>query len=169
MALAFSHFEITLALADKGGNVSHKTFVCNPANVPDYTGADTARTWLHTNYPNLTNGVVISSRLQEVFQETAISLAAATENENKALISVQLNGRVEKSNLEIPQAKDALFLGSSGAAYNQVDITNTALLAFVSQYHTTGYFFISDGESVALNPNGGILSGKRIHSKNSNG
>jgi len=170
MALVTEGFEVTITVADNGDNRSTLTYVCDPANVPDFATAQTARLAVITALNGVTDAVIVGTTLKEVQYEDAIVLPAAlVENENKASVTVQILGQNKKANIKIPAATPTIFNGASGASANQIDVTDALLISYVAMFRAAGYFTLSDGEKVAESPNNGIVVGKRISAKNNNG
>lgn len=170
MALVSTGFEITASLTDNGGNVSTLTYICDPAVVTDYTEALTARALLATNLNSVTDSTIGKMTIKEVFEEDAfVYPPALVENENKASITVALVGKAQKGNIQIPAPIDGMFIGTAGPTHNVVNTGNASLATYVSMFHPTGPFFISDGDKIATTPNNGMLKGKRISAKNNNG
>lgn len=172
MALVTQGFEITVTVQDNGKGKSTLTYVCDPATVPDYATAQTARGAVVSALSDIIQGVIVGTTLKEVQYENAIVFPASNiEIENKASITVQINGQNRKANLTVPTVSPAIFNGASGASADQVDVTDLFLEAYVDLFrHTTGYFYVSRDLHVADSPNGnGIVVGKRISAKNNNG
>lgn len=171
MALVTEGFEIMITVADNGNNRGTYTFICDPANVPDFATAQTARTSIRTAFDALTQAVIVGTRLTEVQYEDAIVYPASlVELENKASITYQILGQNKKGNLKIPAPIPTLFIGSAGNAANQVNVVEPLLTTYVGNFFSAGYFTISDGEKIAQDPNGnGVIVGKRISAKNNNG
>lgn len=171
MTLVTEGFEVQISVVDNGNNRGTYTFICDPANVPDFATAQTARTSIRSAFDALTQAVVVGTRLTEVQYEDAIVYPTSlVELENKASITYQILGKNKKGNLKIPAPIPALFQGDAGDAANQVDVTAPLLTTYMGNFFTAGYFTISDGEKVAQSPNSnGVLKGKRISAKNNNG
>lgn len=167
MALVVEGFEITLTAADQGDNRVTKTYVCDPSVVTDLTLAETARAALAAAWVNVSEAVIVGMTIKQIFFEDAITLPTGNvENENKASITSQILGKNKKANIKIPAPVIGLFNGATGAAANQVDVTDAALLVYLTQFTDTNPFLISDGEKLAqAQP----LVGKRISAKNNNG
>lgn len=171
MTLVTEGFEISITLMDNGGNKSTMQFVCDPANVTNYADAQTARTAMISALGGISQSVIVGTALKEIQYEDAIVYPASlVENENKASITLQILGKNKKANIRIPAPEPVIFNGLSGGGANQVDTTQALVTTLAGMFHATGYFLISDGEKVALSPNGnGVVVGKRISAKNNNG
>ena len=170
MALVTEGFEISVTVQDNGKGRSTLTYICDPLTVPDFATAQTARTAIVTALGNVTEGIIVGTSLKEIQYENAIVYPASNiEIENKASVSLQIEGKNKKANIRIPAVSPGLFNGLSGAAADQIDVGNAALIIYVGNFLPSGYFTISDGEKVATSPANGIIVGKRISAKNNNG
>lgn len=171
MSLVTEGFEITVTVADNGNNRGTLTFVCDPATVPDFATAQTARTSIVSALDTITQAVIVGTTLKEVqYEDTIVYPASLVELENKASITFQILGQNNTGNLKIPAPIPTLFNGTAGKAANQVDVTNAALTTYVGNFFTAGYFTIARGQKIAQNPNtNGVIVGKRISAKNNNG
>jgi hypothetical protein len=88
--------------------------------------------------------------------------------EEKAVLTLQLETAGKKATFTIPAPKDTLFVAASGPNYNVVDGADSAIVALVGDFLTTGgSFYISDGETVA--DTGGFIKGRRTHRASSKG
>lgn len=171
MALQTQGFEVILSLIDNSGNKVTKTYQCNPATVTDLTTAQAARAALIAAMANVSDMELVGTRLTEIQYEDAIVYPASlVEAENKASLTCQILGQNKKANLKIPAPNPNIFVGLSGSAANQIDVTDPALIAYVALFDSTGEFLVSDGEQIDTTVNGsGIIVGKRISAKNNNG
>lgn len=171
MALVLEGFEITISVVDNGGNKGTYKFVCDPANVPDFETAQTARTAIVTAFDAVTQCTIVGTSLKEIQYEDAIVYPlAGVELEDKASVTYQILGKNKKGNFKIPSPIPSMFVGAAGEAANQVDVQNPALTIYAGNFSSTGYFLISDGEKIADDPNNnGLIVGKRISAKNNNG
>jgi len=171
MAIVTEGFEITVSVADNGGNVSTLTYVCDPVTVVDFATAQTAEISIRGALAAVTDSVVVGSSIKEKRYNNAIVLpATGVQNENKASVTLQIEGQNKKANMKIPAPKATLFNGTSGEAADQIDVTDALLTTYFGNFLPAGYFTLSDGEKVSTDPNGnGIIVGKRIHAKNNNG
>ncbi|AXF52326.1 MAG: hypothetical protein [Circular genetic element sp.] len=172
MALVTEGFEVVLSVQDNGKGKSNLTYVCDPAIVTDFATAQAARAAAAAALANVIQGVIVGTRLTEVqFEDSIVYPVSNIEIENKASVTVQLDGLNKKGNLKIPTVSPAIFIGNSGVAADQVDVLDPFLVAYVDLFrNTTGQFYIATDQKVADTPNGnGIVVGKRISSKNNNG
>ncbi len=171
MALVLEGFEVTISVVDNGGNKGTYTFVCDPATVPDFETAQTARTAIVTAFGTVTQCAIVGTSLKEIqYEDSIVYPPTGVELEDKASITYQILGKNKKGNFKIPSPIPSIFVGSAGEAANQVDVKNPALTTYAGNFGDTGYFVISDGEKISDNPNGnGLIVGKRISAKNNNG
>lgn len=167
MAIVSEGYELVVNLADNGGKpYGQKTYALvdtDPETVPAVV------TSILGKLAAVTDSVVAGYRLAEVFVNDALALpAAGVQNENQALITATLVGRPNDSaSISIPAAKIGIFTNTSGKGANIVDMSDTALVAYLGIFDPTGgnEAYISDGDQiVALSG-----SGHRRHVKNSNG
>lgn len=172
MALALEAWRLTVTLVDSSiENQSTLIYTLNPATVTDYATAVTARTAILAALANVTDAVVKAHRLNEVYAETG-SLAPATvcEVENIALLNLQIDGEpLKTATVKIPAATADIFVAPGGPSRNVVDPTDADLIVYAELFNTGAECTVSDGESTEAGSTGGILNGKRIHRKNSNG
>lgn len=172
MAIITTGFEVTITLQDNGKGKSTLRYVCDPAVVTNFTEAQAARDAAVAALADVTQGVIVATSLSELQEEDAIVYPASNvEIENKGSITVQLFGTSRKGNITLPTISPAMFIGTSGEAADQIDVTNAFLEAYADLFrHTTGEFFIARDQKIADSPNGnGIVVGKRISAKNNNG
>jgi hypothetical protein len=160
-----------VTVADNGNNRSTLTFICDPANVPDFATAQTARLSIIGALNGVTQSVIVGTSLKETQYEDAIVYpASGVENEDKASITYQILGQNKTGNLKIPAPDPTLFVSLTGNAANIIDNQDALLTTYLGNFQASGYFTISDGEKVAANPApNGILRGKRTSAKNNNG
>lgn len=171
MALVTEGFEISVTLADNGNNRSTLTYICDPANVPDFATAQTARTSIIAALNGISQSVVVGSSLKEVqFEDAIVYPASGVENEDKASLTVQIEGQNKRANLKVPAPTPTIFVAASGEGANIVNNTNALVTTYLGNFLSAGYFTISDGEKIAGDPApAGLLRGKRITAKNNNG
>lgn len=171
MTLVTEGFEITITAIDNGGNTVVKTYICDPANVPDYATAQTARTSIVGAFEGVSDMEVTGTSLKEIQYEDAIVYPPSlVEAENKASLTLQVLGQNKKANAQIPAPKPTLFNGTVGPSANQINVTEPLLVTYIGNFGASGFFTISDGEKIdtAVNSSG-IVKGKRISAKNNNG
>lgn len=155
-------FTLTVNLIDAGGNISTKNYDLTSA---DATEAATDVSVVLNRIGLVTDAVVKSYSINQVFVEDALTLPANVEIENRASLVLQiLDNPLKKARHEIPAPKIGLFMGATGTARNIVDVADTDLLSYLGIFGTGRECTISDGETIE-NPvgGGGLVSGKRIH------
>ncbi|MCG8434555.1 MAG: hypothetical protein MJA83_11035 [Gammaproteobacteria bacterium] len=172
MALITEGFEVTITLIDNGKGVSTLTYVCDPAVVTTFAEAQTARDNAVSALADVTQGTIVRTSVKEKqFEDNIVYPGSNVEIENKGSVTVQLYQSPDKGNFTLPTISPAMFVGTSGQAADQIDVTNPFMTAYADLFrHTTGEFFIEKNQKIADSPNGnGIVVGKRISAKNNNG
>jgi len=166
MALQTKGFSLDLVLVDNGGNRSGMRFDLNSA---DFTEATADATSIVNAVEGVTDALIRSYRLAEVFEEDT-ELYGDGEVENVASISARIdNAEVKFATLRIPAPSDGIFQAAEGPLYNVVDPADAALVAFLALYATGGVAFTSDGETLLSPGTAGNVTGKRIHRKSRKG
>lgn len=167
MAIISAGFEIQLSAQDQGGNTVNKTYETDPAVVIDLVTAEAARAALQAAWVNVSELVISGMSIKEKFTNDALVLPTGNvEAENKASMTGQLVGTSDKANIKIPAPLITIFNGATGAAANQVDVNDAALLVYTAQYIAGQPFMLSDGQKLS---SAVMLVGKRISAKNNNG
>lgn len=173
MAIQTIGYAVKMTVRDNGKGRSTLTFNLDSTKVPDMLTARIARSAIYDALSDVTDGVISNTSLNELQFENALVLPVSNvEIENKAAISVQLIGKTRPATMTIPAVTPSIFIGLSGASADQVNVNNASVTAYASLYHddATGYCTISDGDKVAVTPNAnGVIIGKRMSSKNTNG
>jgi len=147
MALVSQGYRLVVSLTDTSSSVSTLTFELSS---PDALTAATDAATVLTALGDMTDSVVSSYSINEVFAENALTLPANAINAIKASMSVYLEGAGQKrGNLKIPAPKTGIFVSASGPNNNVVDDTDPAVIAYIDLYQTTGGILtLSDGETV---------------------
>ena len=159
MALVQQSFELVVAISDTGGNITTRTYSLVATT---YAAATTAAGEIIAALNAVTTGTIRGYRLAEVFIEDAFTFPVAAQIENCAEISAPIVGAPnETAVLTIPAPDPGIFVASTGPSSNVVDISDTAVAAYLELFSNTGVATISDGE--LINPTGAV--GKRIHKK----
>lgn len=159
MALVTAGFRLTVSLADTSGSISTLTYDLTSA---DFLTATTDAATVLAALNNVTDSVVSSYSIAEVFEESALTLPAGAENAIKASLSLYLDGAGQKrANVKIPAPVDGIFTTATGPGYNIVDGADALVTAYIDLYQVTGgVATISDGEQVRdTDP---FAGGKRI-------
>lgn len=162
MALVSQGWLATITLIDSGANTSTLSYELTSA---DYTEATTDVGVILTALNTITDAVIKGYKVAERFVENALSLpAAGVHVENRASVVCQIAGDPTKTvTVFIPAPVIGIFQSASGSSSNVIDVDDTDLRSYIAIWHSTAEATISDGESVALSPNGGILRGVRQH------
>jgi len=168
MAIASDGFVLDVVLVDGGANTANMSF---PLTAADYATAVTDAGSIIGALGPITGAVIKTYTIREVFIENSLTLpGAGVHVENRALVNLQLSSNpLKTAQRVIPAAVDDIYQGLSGKSLNRVDVNNVELRTFIGLYHAGGEVTISDGESVAPSPNGGIIDGVRAHRKSYGG
>lgn len=167
MALVSNGFVGYVTLIDSGGDSSTLSYQLVAA---DAAAAATAMGTILTALGAVTDAAVKSYSVAEVFVENALTFPlAGTHVENRAVVTVQIDGEpLKKSTVVIPAPDVGIFVASVGPNSNVVDIADAALVSYIDIWRTTGALAkLSDGETVQ--DVDGIIKGVRTHRKSSNG
>jgi hypothetical protein len=161
MALTGGRWWVEYELADQGGNVTRKRYELNsPA---DYDAAVVSEAAFRLDLIGVTDAVIKTYRVYREFYEAAFALPAAAQNENQALLVFQLYDNPLKTGVvAIPAAKEALFVGATGAANNILDVSDAAVVQFANNFlqSSVALLLLSDGEQAAT-----LVKGHRRHVK----
>lgn len=165
MSFASAGFELVVTLKDNGGQPTTRSyaFVAGTA----YADALTAAGILITALDALTNDLISSYRVAEVFDNSTQTLPAdGVQNENQLILSIPILDKPHDSGtLTIPAPVIGAFVGTTGKAADQANVAATIITNFVGLFVDGGTFTLSDGDTAILSG----LAGKRRHTKNSNG
>lgn len=161
MALSSTGYWGTVTLADQGNQRSTLTFELTAVTAP-LALVDLAT--IRARLELITDSVVSAQSVQERFEETALVLPADAQNENKASLTVSLEGTSRLANMKVPAPVIGVFAGPTGGASNRVDTLDVDLVAYISSFQTGGQALIARGQ-VLLD----LLDGKRIHAKSNLG
>lgn len=163
MALAFAGFVATVILKDQGGNTAVKEYELREATTHATALSDLSD--IVALLDAITDAVVFGYDLRTVYREDNFAFPTGGVNvENIAEITALIEGGAGKTaTIKIPAPNVGIFLGSAGKAYNNVDLSDTALFAYINGTYgdTAGLAYISDGET--LQDSNPIQSGKRVH------
>lgn len=132
-------YKVAYAMVDSQNRSVSKTF--ETANLADFAAATTAASGLATDLGNLTGARILSYSITErtVYTDTVTSGA----NRDEGLTLVVRKTDNFKDIIRVPAPID-VFDGNGN-----VDVTNVAVAAFVSNFLTGGDFTFSDGEQAA--------------------
>lgn len=140
-------FSVTFELVDAYGRTSRKSYETSPS-MADFAGATAAAAALASDLAGLTEAEVLS---YTVAQRTVYNDSVTTgANRDEGVTLVLRKEDNFKGVLKVPAPINAIF-----DAQGNVDITNAAVTAFVSNFLTGADFVFSDGEQACS-----LLSGK---------
>lgn len=163
MALVADGFRLVVSLADNGGNVSSLTYVLT---AEDHATAVTNSATIVAALDAVTNSVIVQYAIKTVFAENGfVYPEAGVENENKASITVLLDGLgAKKANVKIPAPVIGIFTDTKGLGANVVDISDVDLNAYLDIFESGNEATLSDGETMDK-----PLTGKRISARSNRG
>jgi len=169
MALVLLKYQLTVNFMETSGETVTRTYEADVAEFATFadfiTEINTPVTGFLPQLIALSDSVVSSYIPAPVYVEDALTLPAAAENQNQALISAKIVGDPTASaTLSIPAPKDALFTSATGAGYNVVLTSYAPLAAWLSNFADAAPWTLSDGEHIVL----ATLKGKRRHVKSNN-
>lgn len=147
-------FFVALSLLDGQGDTSIVRYGLTSA---DYATAQTDVAAVIAAINLLSDSIVVSYSLQQVYDENAIVPVAGAENAIKALMSFQLENRPAKANLSVPSPKASIFQATTGPDAKIVDLTNAGVVAFEALFLTGGNCYLSDGETAD-----DLLKGRKV-------
>lgn len=163
MAIASAGWKVVVNLVDTGGNTTLREY---PLTSADAAAAATDAAAVIAALDAITDAAIAGYTIGEVFLEGALVYPAAAEVENCAEISAKIVGFPNKSaTLTIPAPVVGIFTGTTGPAYNVVDMSDAALLTYLGLFDGSGPVTISDGESIIVSS----AVGRRIHKKSRKG
>lgn len=117
------------------------------SNPADYAAALVSQTAIVTDLAGVTDAVITGYHTYQEVYNDAVALPSDVQLDDEALLTFRLASNPLKSGtVSIPAAKDAIFEGETGPAYNIVDIENAEVAAFAANFLLDALFWISDGE-----------------------
>lgn len=134
---------LSVTLIDTQGDSSTKRFAMTSAD--NLTAVADAATILSA-LNGVTDSVVQSYSLQQIFDEDAFAYPTGADNSVKAVITYQLANKAQKGTEAIPAPSNDIFEQPSGVGNNIVDLVDPAVVAYVSMYQSGGECFLSDGD-----------------------
>lgn len=157
MALVSGGFRGSVTLVDNGRNTTTKQYELKATTL---AAAVTDMADIVTALDAVTNAVIVSYNVSQVFVEDALALpAAGVQIEEQALITTTIVGDPLKSaSFTIPAPVAAIFVGTSGENADIVNTENALFDAYFSVFQLNGQAYISDGESALA-----AKKGRRIH------
>lgn len=161
MALTKTGYQVSATLEDLGSNRSTMQFFVDSGEA--IADVISAASGLMSALAAVTDAAIVSYRVSEVYEDSAVSPAG--EVEEQALLVVNTDDG-KKALMRIPAPNVGIFAASSGPNYNVVDINDATLLAYIAEFEAGAgvEFLISDGQTVAS-----LVSGKRIHRGSTHG
>lgn len=165
MAIESVGWELSVTLVDSSGvNTSVKQYDLVAA---DGTEAATAAATIMTALDGVTDAAIKGYTIGERFAETGVfTLPTDAEIENQALLIGRLDGNpFKKVSMTIPAPNIGIFVSSTGANRNVVDLADAAVVAYRTLFQAPGNVAtLSDGETLDV-----LESGRRIHRQSSRG
>src|SRR4030042_6275742 len=102
---------------------------------------------LATDLAAVTNSAIAKYWTYQEFTEGALTLAAAAENQNRAILLFSISGQPTKSGkVRIPAVKAECMAAATGINYDIVDVADAAIIAFRNNFKSEALFYVSDGE-----------------------
>jgi len=169
MAFNGASFFVNIQFVDSGLNTTRKRIQLVAATMTDALASAAS---IVPKFVAVTDCYVISYTVEQEFLNDAAGYpptADSAENQTRALLTVALTTLPKKAALEFPGPKDAIFGSPGTAAFNLVDLANTAVKALVNDFNAGQSAYISDGESTLNTADGGLVAGRRIHRGSTNG
>jgi len=165
LAFTAQNFEVEVSFQDNGAEIVSRRY--GVVSGTTYADLLTALPATVATIAAMSDCLLRSYAVRSIWTNDTITLpASGVQNEDQALITAKINGDPLKSAiLSIPGAKPGIFVGTSGENANIVDMTDSAVEAFIGLFLSGGLLTVSDGEEIITQG----AKGKRRHTKNSNG
>lgn len=165
MAITSVGWELAVTLVDSSGvNTSTKQYELVAA---DATAAAAAAAEVMAALLGVSDAAIKGYTIAERFAETGtFTLPTNAEIENQALLIGRLDGNpFKKVSLTIPAPKIDIFVSSTGANRNVVDLLDAAVVTYRDLFQSPGNVAtVSDGETLDV-----LESGRRVHRHSSRG
>jgi len=162
MALVAGGYNLSFTFRDQQSNTSSVVY---ETTVIDEATAETLRDDFIAAYNAVGNAQIIRADIIKVLEENAPANPVGAEVQEKASLTLQLNGTADKANLNLVSPLDAIFTNSGvGISGNEVNTAFPALLTFVELWENGrvgGNLLISDGQAI-VSGGGGLLVGRRV-------
>lgn len=142
MALTSMGWMLSVTLRDSGFNTTTKEYQVRGTT---HTAVQADATAIITALQAVTDGGVQSYRLTERYADVNFG-GGAGEAEELAIVT-GISSSARGVVLEIPAPKIGLFKNTTGVDKNIVDMTDTALQAYIALFASGGHAYVSDGES----------------------
>ena len=165
MAITSVGWELTVTMVDSSGvNTSAKQY---DLVAIDGTAAAAAAAAVLAALAGVSDAAIKGYTIAERFAETGVfTLPVDAEIENQALLVGRLDGNpFKKVTMTIPAPKIGIFVSSTGANRNVVDLLDAEVVAYRALFQAPGNVAtISDGETLDV-----LESGRRVHRQSSRG
>lgn len=167
MAFEILKFRLSVNIADNSGEQVRRSYEVPEGVVADYDEFIAIVPALITALDAMTSGLITGYQTEVVFiNDTFVLPGSGVENENQAFFSGKIVGDPTSSaTMSIPAADPAIFVSTSGPGANIVDMADAAVVAWIGLFDGAPGWGISDGEAWVTS----TVSGRRRHTKNSNG
>ena len=162
MAFGDPLFAVEVTWTETSGKSVTREWQADPAVVTSFADLVTEWALRQAEVLGMSDSVPSKITYKMFVLEEALTLPAAAENSNQALLAAKLVGKPNKSgNLSIPAAKATLFAAATGKNYDVVDVTDTLVSHFLDMFAATGAWVFSDGDKLVK----ATASGKRRNVK----
>jgi len=161
MALVSAGYEMEVTFVDGGNNTTNRRYRVRGANATDALANAQAHLALLSA---ASDGAVSNYSLRQMFREDAFSLPASTvQIEVNAQITTYIAGQgAKKASFDVPAPKSTLFVATSGANANIVDMSDQAVIDLHASFQSAGNVYISDLEDAGDSIKGvRVTKGKR--------
>lgn len=148
-----SGFFLDVTLSDTQGDLSSKRYELTAV---DFATAQADALTIRGALEGMTDSVIQSYRISQVFDEDAFAFPTGADNGVRARLTYQLADSVDKATEDIPAPAQAIFVSPAGPNNNVIDTLATEVVTYVQIYQAGGQAFISDGERTDF-----LLRGKR--------
>lgn len=155
MALVSTGFVLEVSLVDYGNNTTSKTYQMTAA---DYDTAITDVAIVMPALINMTDAVIASYSVKEVYQQDALALPSVVNPVSvKASMTAYINDAgSKKGDFDVPSPRIGIFQTAVGSGADIVDGSDAAVIAYYELFQTGGQLLFSDGEVM-----GGFIGGVR--------
>lgn len=151
MARVFQAWEYVMNFVDTGGQQASVRVELRADDAADMAAVEGAATAIRAAYVGASDGTLVSDSLRKVWVEDSISLPTDAQREEKAVISLAIEGKpLDTARVTVPMPKTALFVAPTGPNSDYVDSSKAEVIALMSLYQTSGGVAqISDGDTVS--------------------
>jgi hypothetical protein len=154
--MTFDKFELSVTVVDESSVDSVLSYELTAAT---YAAAVTDSAAIVAALEAVTQSAVKGQRISGVYYDSAFAApTSGRSNSEKAVVTGLISGVPTKSAVfAIPNPEDTLFGAPATRAFNVVDLTDAALIAYGALFQTGGKALISDGEVL-----GALVKGVRV-------